>query len=131
MNEFQASMWLSILDDISDNILKRKRISDFYDKNLNSEYLKVKWREWTNRNYAYYPIILDTEEKLEKIILELNKNNIVPRRYFKPSLNTLNYVKYIEMPISEDITNRVLCLPIYESLDFESIDLIIKIVNNV
>lgn len=130
MNEFQAAMWLSILDDIKDNILKRKEISDYYDKNLSSKYLQLKWRGWTERNYAYYPIIIDSEKKLELIINELNKNDIIPRRYFKPSLNTLNYVENIEMPISEDITNRVLCLPLYESLDFENIDLIIKIMND-
>lgn len=131
MNEFQAAMGLCVIDSIEDNILKRKKISDYYDKNLKSKYLGLIWREWTQRNYAYYPIILENEEKLNLIVQELNKNDIFPRKYFKPSLNTLNYVNYIPMPISEDVSNRVLCLPLYESLDFKDVDLIVKIINNV
>ncbi len=130
MNEFQAAMWLCVIDSIENNIQQRKAISDYYDKNLKQEYLGLKWREWTQRNYAYYPIIIENEEKLNTIVKELNKNEIYPRKYFKPSLNTLNYVSYIPMPISEDVSNKVLCLPLYESLDFKDVDLIIKIINN-
>lgn len=130
MNEFQSAMWLCILDSINNNIQKRKEISDYYDNKIKKEYLWLSWREWTQRNYAYYPIILDNEEKLNNILKELNKNDIYPRKYFKPSLNTINFIEYVKMPISEDISNRVLCLPLYESLEFKDIDLIINIINN-
>ena len=45
-------------------------------------------------------------------------------------MNTLNFIKYVNMPKSEDISNRVLCLPLYESLEIKDVDLIINIVNN-
>lgn len=131
MNEFQAAMWLCVLNSIKNNIQKRKEISNYYDENLKKEYLWLKWRKWTERNYAYYPIIIESENKLNKIIIELNKNEIYPRKYFKPSLNTINYVENISMPISEDISNRILCLPLYESLDIEKNNLICNIINNV
>lgn len=131
MNEFQAVMWLAILENIDDIISKRKEISNYFDKNLKKEFLRLKWREGVLRNYAYYPIILDSEESLNSAVRELNKNDIYPRKYFKPSLNTLNYVEYVKMPISEDISNRILCLPLYESLEFKDVDLIIEIINNV
>lgn len=131
MNEFQAAMWLCVLDSIKNNIQKRKNISEYYDSALKQEYTSLKWREWTERNYAYYPIIINTQQRLEEIVEKLNKNEIYPRKYFKPSLNTINYVNYIHMPISEDISNRILCLPLYESLDFKDVDLIVKIINDV
>ena len=41
--------------------------------------------------------------------------DVRPRRYFYPSLNTLPYVNNQNMPISEDISKRILCLPLYFS----------------
>ena len=53
-----------------------------------------------------------TDEELE----ELNKEKIFPRRYFYPSLNTIPFINEInlksQMPISEDIAPRRLCLPL-------------------
>lgn len=129
MNEFEAAMWLCILDNIDENIKLRKKVSEFYEKNLNNEYLKLKWRKWTDRNYAYFPILFDSEEELLEKVKDLNENNIFPRRYFYPSLNTLDYLEYKKMEISEDISKRVLCLPFFESLDKERLRLIINIVN--
>ena len=59
----------------------------------------------------------------------LNKQAIYPRRYFYPSLNTLDYVKYQEMPISESIASRVLCLPLYPDLEFEKVKQISEVIN--
>ena len=129
MNEFEAAMWLCILDDIDENIKLRKKVSEFYEKNLNKKYLKLKWREWTDRNYAYFPILFDSEEELLEKMKDLNNNNVFPRRYFYPSLNTLNYLNYRKMEISESISKRVLCLPLFESLDKEKQKLIITILN--
>ncbi len=52
---------------------------------------------------------------------DLNAQKIYPRRYFYPSLNTLPYVSYEEMPISESIAKRILCLPLSTYLTEEQI----------
>ncbi len=132
MNEFQAAMWLSILDDIENNISKRKIICDNYDSQLRKEFLSITWRNEMNRNYAYYPIVFETEQQLINAVKLLNENNISPRRYFKPSLNELPFLSsHQEMPISEDISRRVLCLPLFETLDTINQELIFNIINNV
>lgn len=82
-------------------------------------------------NYSYFPIIFETEEQLLHIESVLKTNNIVPRRYFYPSVNTFTkVVSYQPCPISEDISKRILCLPLYfdlsESDVIKIIDLIIK-----
>jgi dTDP-4-amino-4,6-dideoxygalactose transaminase len=51
----------------------------------------------------------------------LNANWIYPRRYFYPSLSTLDYVDKYEVPVSESVSKRVLCLPMYHSLKQEDI----------
>lgn len=53
-------------------------------------------------------------------------NNIFPRRYFYPSVNTYTeIVAYQPTPISEDIAKRILCLPLYWKLEMESVQRII------
>jgi dTDP-4-amino-4,6-dideoxygalactose transaminase len=69
-------------------------------------------------NYSYFPVIFPTEEILLKVEKKLNEENIFPRRYFYPSVNTFSKIlDYQPTPIAEDISKRILCLPLYWSLD--------------
>lgn len=128
-SEFHAAMGLAILPKVKSLILKRKKLHKLYDHilkwgNLRKQLLMTNLKY----NYSYYPIILESETQLLKVRDNLNKKNIYPRRYFFPSLNTLNYVKKYDCPVAEDISKRVLCLPIYESLSKKDVKLIAKLV---
>ena len=82
-------------------------------------------------NYSYFPIIFETEAQLLKVELELKENNVFPRRYFYPSVNTYTkVVSYQSCPISEDISKRILCLPLYLDLTIGEIIEICAIINN-
>jgi dTDP-4-amino-4,6-dideoxygalactose transaminase len=130
ISELQAAMGLSVLPYIETLIESRKQIIKFYNEHLNFSKLRtIKIRENVNWNYIYYPIILESEEKLLEIQYKLNEKKIFPRRYFYPSLNNLNYVKNKKMPVSESISSRVLCLPLYHDLEEENLNKIIKIIN--
>jgi dTDP-4-amino-4,6-dideoxygalactose transaminase len=127
-SEFHAAMGLCILKRI-DNILKdRRRISQMYDKALEGLFVR---KPTTNKdagyNYSYYAIIFESEQALLAGVKELNYNNVFPRRYFYPSLNMLNYVKNDIMPVSEDISKRVLCLPMYTDMKPEDISMIARL----
>jgi dTDP-4-amino-4,6-dideoxygalactose transaminase len=78
-------------------------------------------------NCSYYPVLFETEEALVKAVTLLNANLIFPRRYFYPSLNTLRYLDKKELPVSEDISRRVLCLPLFHDLSNEEIDFICRL----
>ena len=91
---------------------------------------KLKIREGTDWNYHYFPVIFDCEEQLLQVVQALNDKQIFPRRYFYPSLNTLNYVNQDRMPISESISSRVLCLPNYVGLARKDVELITGIIKN-
>ena len=123
-------MGLAVFNHFNFIIESRKNIVERYNSLLKfSNFRKIKIREKTLWNYSYYPIIFDSEEELNIILNLLNLNNIFPRRYFNPSLNTLPYINYISMPISESISQKVMCLPLYIELTVECQDLIIKIIN--
>lgn len=130
MNEFSAAMGLAVLDNIDYILSERQRVHDTYNRCLNPELLPAKIDCATN-NYSYYPILLKNEATLLHIRNNLLKHDIIPRRYFYPSLNTLNYLKTQQIcPISENISSRILCLPIYDNLNTVQIHLICDLVNN-
>jgi len=127
--EFQAAMGLCNLKYIDGIIQHRKKLVTLYDRLLNHT-RKIKVRKGTEYNYSYYPIIFEDENKLLKVLKRLNKDNIFPKRYFFPSLNTLPYLSgYQACPISEDISKRILCLPLYFGLGKDNIRKVCGVIN--
>jgi dTDP-4-amino-4,6-dideoxygalactose transaminase len=131
MNEFEAAMGLCVLDDIDSIFIKRKKIANIYYKEL-SQCVKFQKRNINSLdNYSYVPIILKDEMELLKIQKILINNNINPRRYFYPSLDSLDYIQGDQFcKISRDISSRILCLPIYSDLDVGDIYKIVKIIKD-
>jgi len=78
-------------------------------------------------NYSYYPIIFETEAKMHLAVETLNADWVYPRRYFCPSLNNIDYVSSGPMPVSEDISRRIICLPLYYDLTNEEIDFVCRL----
>lgn len=130
ISELQAAMGLAVLPNMDLILTERKIVVDYYNQNLDFLKLKsIKIRENTKWNCSYYPIILESEAVLLKVQEELNQNKIFPRRYFFPSLNTIDYTKGQSMPISESIASRILCLPLYVGLEKSQLEQIVTIIN--
>jgi dTDP-4-amino-4,6-dideoxygalactose transaminase len=132
ISELQSSMGLAILPHIDDILKKRKiQVETYLEKLDNKKLSFIKIRPESIWNYSYFPIIFDTEANMIKTQTELNNQSVYPRRYFFPSLNIIPFVNGESCPKSEDITKRILCLPLFDSLSLEDIDFIIKIINNI
>ena len=133
MSELQAAMGLTVLPHMNNIFKERKRVCDFYDNSLNFNiYKKITIRENTKWNYSYYPIIFNSEELLVNTLKKLKIDNILPRRYFFPSLEELPYINSeIKCTIAKDISSRVICLPLYTSLENRDIENIVSILNNI
>ncbi len=127
MSELQAAMGLTILPEMEFIIGERKKVATFYTRSFKdiSNLRGLKLRVGTEWNYSYYPIIFESEEVLLSAEQALNKENIYPRRYFYPSLNKVSFMNNDqEMPISESIARRVLCLPLYVGLTKMELEII-------
>jgi dTDP-4-amino-4,6-dideoxygalactose transaminase len=112
-------------------LAERKRVVDFYNQNLNLDKIQtLKIRANTQWNYSYFPVVFKDEATLLQAQKDLNAQNIFPRRYFFPSLNTVGYLIGQKMPVSESIAARVLCLPLYNELTEMEIFEICSIINN-
>ncbi|MFT5214587.1 MAG: dTDP-4-amino-4,6-dideoxygalactose transaminase [Patiriisocius sp.] len=130
MSELQAAMGLTVLPYMEHVISERKKVVEYYNTHLDfKNQSKIKIREHTNWNFSYYPVIFKSEEQLLNTQKRLNNNDIYPRRYFYPALNTLNYIQYQPMPIVEDIAKRMLCLPLYVGLSEKELNLIVSLLN--
>ena len=117
MNEFEAAMGLCMLDEMENIKNKREILYRVYQKKLAGIVRFQQQNENATLNYGYFPIILNSEEQTLKIQKALNNKNIFPRRYFYPSLDTLDYIEPKQfMPNSRDISDRILCLPLYPEL---------------
>lgn len=128
-SEFQAAMGLCNLKYVSANLAKRKQITELYDTLLDGKFQTPVFNKGATRNYAYYPIILSSEKKLQQAVKVLESHDIYPRRYFYPSLNTLSYLEGKQScPVSESVAKRILCLPLYADLKKSDVDKISKIV---
>ena len=130
MSELQAAMGLAVLPYMDTIVNERKKVVDFYNTYLDfSKIQSLKIRKHTNWNYSYYPIIFEEEVQLLKTEKVLNDHQIFPRRYFYPSLNTIAYTKGEKMPISESISSRILCLPLYVRLKQNELETIVSLIN--
>lgn len=128
-SEFHAAMGLLNLKYINDIIERRKELTAHYDLFLkNFQAKKPVIPRNVIYNYAYYPLIFNDEKLLAKVAGVLSQNWIYPRRYFYPSLEDLPYVvKSEECPVADSISRRALCIPLYETLTKEEIDMICRI----
>lgn len=132
MTEIHAALGLVNLQ-LYDQVLQDRKEKYLHYIDLLSKSAKLSFQEIARGecNYSYFPVIFESEEELLKVEKALNQENIFPRRYFYPSVNTFTkVVEYQACPISEDIALRVLCLPLYLELTSNEIEKISSIILN-
>lgn len=128
-DEFNAAMGLVNFNHINEIIQIRKKNVELYDSLLNGKLIRPKKNNKLEYNYSYYPVVFESEETLLRILRQLSRENIFPRRYFYPSLNKLTYLeKRFYCPVSEDISQRIACLPLYAELSSDDIERICDII---
>ena len=112
LNEYQCAVGLTILDEIDSILDHRLNLFSTYRQELESVVDMPSWLEGASKNGAYMPILLESEERRTAVMEALTSSGIQSRKYFSPSLNTVNGAN-VTMPVSEDIASRILCLPLH------------------
>lgn len=134
MTEVHAAMGLATLNYMDDVMKSRKKKYELYKKVLShTECLAFQTINKESYNYSYMPILFESEEILQAVIKKLNKNNVFPRRYFYPVLNKINVISDSNesLPVAEDISKRILCLPLYYTLEDADIEFICCLIKQV
>ncbi|MBP0612937.1 DegT/DnrJ/EryC1/StrS family aminotransferase [Chryseobacterium sp. cx-311] len=129
-SEFHAAMGLANLKYIDQISRKRKELTEKYDDRLrNLKARRPLWHAASENNCAYYPLVFDSEELMLQTIELLKGHEVFTRRYFNPSLaSSLPYLETQEFAVTDSVSRRVLCLPLYFDLTLEEVDLICRLI---
>lgn len=134
VSEMHAAVGLCNLHFIDELMLRRQQQFKLY-RALLSKLPLVFPKVPTNctYNFSYSAIVVESEAILLKLLDKLLQNNIQARRYFYPSLSTLPYTKEQESqtPITNDVCQRIACLPLYHLLQDADIKRICTIIEAV
>ncbi len=130
MNELSASLGLAGMKYLPKIIAKRKAAYNLYMQFL-KETENFDFQHFlTGQNYSYLPVILRTEKLKKQLMKALNAQNIFPREYFSPSLETVFGGKP-SCKNALDISKRILCLPLSVHITPAEIKKVCSTVNKV
>ena len=130
-SEFHAAMGLCNLPQVNNFIQKQGELSSLYRVLLKDLPLAFPCiTKETEYNHSYFPVVFSSAEEMMRIKAELETEGIFARRYFYPSLNKLSYYKEYDCPVAEDLSKKILCLPLYYELSAEDVRRIAKIIIN-
>lgn len=118
MTEVNAAVGIANLKYMDAALADRKKKYMLYKEILQSSGdLRFQKIEDDSCNYSYFPVVFPDEKTALRVMEHLQANQVFPRKYFYPSVNTFSHlVPYTPMPLSEDLASRILCLPLYYML---------------
>ncbi len=136
MNELQAAFGLLNLKIYREEQEKRKKLKEFYDGELSKiQGIRIpKMPENVTNSYQYYPIVIEDNYPISRneIYDMFKEENIFTRKYFYPACSDYDCykndltVKLVHLPVTNDLKNKVLCLPYYGSLKKETAEYIVS-----
>jgi dTDP-4-amino-4,6-dideoxygalactose transaminase len=139
MDEFQAAFGLLHLRMVEDEIVSRKAVATIYrDRLANIPGLRLLLEQPdTKPNFGYFPILVDAGEygmSRDQLFQVLRNCNIISRKYFYPLISrapcyaALPSAEPARLPIAEHTARQVLCLPIYGTLESQTVRRICDII---
>ncbi|OGW37723.1 MAG: aminotransferase [Nitrospirae bacterium RBG_13_39_12] len=138
MNEIQALMGIQVLKYLDEIIQKRAKINDLYRhllKEVPGIRLVPALSPTVRQNHAYMPIEVDEQEfgmSSDALYEKLKQWNVHSRRYFYPLV--CDYACYRNVSVKDPLTvarrvaDRLLTLPIYDSLELSEVETICEII---
>lgn len=141
MNEIQSAFGLLHLKYMDAIIQEREEINLLYREELMNvkgvQFFKDK--EHTRLNRSYIPILIEEAHyghSRDDVYTMLKENNIFSRRYFYPLITTFSPYNQLPgtqtglLPIAEKMASEILCMPIYNGLEKNTIKEICQLIIN-
>lgn len=141
VDEVRAAYGLLNLKKVDSAIASRKKVADFYRKELKDiEGLRFfNDMPGVTHNYSYFPVFINAEEfgmTRDELYFKMREANILGRRYFYPLISTFSTYRGLasakpeNLPVATKIANEVICLPMHHELSEEDLNRIIDLVAN-
>ena len=119
MSEFNAALGITQLKYYQDTYIKRLEIAGRYNEEFSClDNIEIPNMLKSNYyNYSYYPILISRELNItvQYILHQLEKKGIYAKRYYYPLLIE-NKSMHNKFHNASDISERILCLPLYPNL---------------
>lgn len=127
LNEYQCAVGLTLLDRVDDILQHRSFLFDLYREKLDGVLDMPEWHIEASCNGSYMPVICKSKKQLNDISKYLEESNIQSRKYFTPSLDlAYNNCESFGCEVSNDFSERLLCLPLHYSMVREDVIKVVK-----
>lgn len=140
MSEINAAFGLLQLNYIDGALKRRKQIDSMYREALTQiPGIDLLWSPGEHHNYSYFPVLVGDAFPISRDALfeRFREQDILVRRYFYPLISSFPMYRSLEsakpdrLQVASDVSNRVLCLPIFDSLTPDEFARIIAIMQTV
>ena len=128
LDSIQAAVLLEKLTIFDEELEMRNKVNNYYRKYLNNaQYIPENYHS----AHALFSITLGSHDKKEQLINKLKQNNIPSVVYYKYPIHLMKGFSYLgykdgDFPISENLSQTIVSLPMHPYLTEMDIDLIIK-----
>lgn len=130
LNDISSSIIIQQLKKITNLNKKRKQLAIYYKKKIGSllKNIHIPFNKLIGGNFSYhiFPIILPKNTNRIKLYKFLSKNGIETTIHYRPINKFSFYKKKINLNNLDEISKRIISLPIYPKLKRSEIDYIIS-----
>ena len=133
LDTIQAAILIPKLEVFSKEVELRNIVANNYSKRLNKSFELQEIPEGYISSWAQYSILCDSKVLRDSIIRKLNTKNIPNAIYYRIPLHlqrvysNLNYKKG-DFPVSEDISSRIISLPMHPYLSQDEIEIVCDVI---
>lgn len=132
LDSMQAAVLLEKLTIFDEELIMRNKINGYYRKNIdNAQYIPNNYHS----AHALFSITLDSHQQRERLINSLNDNQIPNVIYYKYPIHLMKGFSYLgykdgDFPVSENLSQTIVSLPMHPYLNEEDIDLIANVLKD-
>lgn len=139
MDEVRAAYGLLNLRQVDQAIEQRRLIAIKYRQSL-KDIEGVSFFDdiqGVRHNYSYFPIFIDASKygmTRDELYFKMKEQNVFGRRYFYPLISTFSTYRGLEsakpenLPIANQMTSRVICLPMHHALNEYEVEHILQLI---
>jgi len=134
LDSIQAAVLLEKIEIFNNELSRREKVAEYYTHNIHKMFTTPLIPSKYVSSWAQYSILIPNELDRDKVIEDLNKKGIPSMVYYKiPVHLQKGYEKYGyskgDLQITEDISSRILSIPMHPYLQKEDQNHIISALN--
>ena len=136
LDTIQAAILLEKLAIFDEEIISRNKVADYYSSNINGIIKTPLIPDGYLSSWAQYSVILPEDLERQSLMNQLKSKDIPSMVYYRIPLhlqNVFNELGYKrgDFPVSENISNSILSLPMHPYLDSEQQNHVLDVIEKV